>query len=116
LALVLGRDGAEQDRPHVAVLGQAVEGFLQHGQLLGPAAARRGPAQAHDPVRRLELFELVGEDFQAGWLANLGVLEHLQGAKLLLAAFLIRDIRNVDSLDRHRQTPWCPKRQPSPGY
>jgi hypothetical protein len=44
LALVLGRDGAEQDRLHVAVLGEAVERLLQHSQLLGLAAARRRPA------------------------------------------------------------------------
>ena len=75
--LVLGRDGAEQDRLHVVVLGEAVEGFLQHGQLLRPTAARRRPAQAHDPVSGLKPFELVGEDFQAGRLANLGVLKHL---------------------------------------
>jgi hypothetical protein len=57
---MVGRNGAEQHRLHVPVLRQAIEGFLRHGQLWGPAAARRGPAQPHDPVGGLELFKLVG--------------------------------------------------------
>ena len=92
------------------VLGEAVEGFLQYGQLLRLAGARGGPAQAHDLVGGLEPFKLVGEDFQAGRLADLGVLQHLEGAELLLAAFLIGDIRDVHNLDSHRQTPWSRKR------
>jgi class 3 adenylate cyclase len=59
LSLALGRDGAEQDRLHVAVLGQTVEGFPEHSQLLWVVATRRGPTQAHHLVCGLELFRAV---------------------------------------------------------